>query len=288
MSHAHEGLLEQLAANSAPYHDPLARLDWSALAKDGWWLPPDALSLSGVAAFEAQPEAVKRCLSRLEFTGFIHSGIWLESIFIERIARSLRGSRSTAELAYNLHEMREECGHSLMFLKLMETSGLHPPGLWSGRPWLADMLGRRAPVDSLFFWAAVVVGEEIPDKLNRHIRNHGREFVDPVILQMCTLHVIDEARHIAHARESLKDRLTGVSAAYKRLLTPLIQTVLRQFSQTFYLPAPEVYEMAGLGPGSHWARLARTNGRRQAFMQQCASPTLHLLREHGFPLRDLY
>jgi hypothetical protein len=33
-------LLEQLSANSVPYRDPLAVLDWRALNLERYWLPP--------------------------------------------------------------------------------------------------------------------------------------------------------------------------------------------------------------------------------------------------------
>jgi hypothetical protein len=284
MAHADTPLLEQLNINSSPYRDPLTHLDWAQLSTSDYWLPPSAISLHGVEEFERLPEQSKRRLSQYEFVGFIQAGLWLESIFLERLGKSLKQPRGLAEYAYHLHEIREEAGHSLMFLRLMETSGLHLPGTWQKRPRFADFIGRHAPLNTTLFWLAVVLGEEIPDKLNRHVRVRGDAALNPLIRQMCTLHVIDEARHIAHARSALETGLRHSSALRKRLLTPVINLLLKQFIGTFYLPRPEIYELAGLTPGRKWRQLARANPVRQEFISTCINPTLHLLREHGFKL----
>lgn len=285
MAHAELSLLEQLSTNSSPYHDPLTRLDWAALDTAAYWLPADAISLHGLREYDELPEAVRIRLSQYEFIGFIHAGIWLESIFIERLSRNLKHTQSDQELAYYLHEIREEAGHSLMFLKLMEKSGLHLPGVWRSRPRLADFLGRHAPINTTLFWLAVTIGEEVPDRLNRYIRIQGEHGVDPVIRQMCTLHIIDEARHIAHARSALEASLARTSSLERKLLTPLLNLLIRQFVQTFYLPKADVYELAGLNRGRHWRELARRNPARHDFIQKCINPSLNLLRGHGFAIR---
>ena len=281
MSSASSRLHRQLNQNSTPYQDPLGRLAWESLDANAWWLPQAAVSLAGVADFEAQPEEVRRRLSRLEFLGFLDAGLWLEGIFMERIARSLSSSGTTAERMYHLHELREEAGHSLMFLQLMEKSGLHLPRQGVSRPWFIDLLGRRLPPRGALFWLSVVVGEEVPDRLNRAIRTLAVHGVDPLVRQMCTLHIIDEARHIAHARDALEHALASASPARRRLLTPLADALIRRFLDTFYLPAPAVYELAGLTPGRRWRELARRNPARHDFVRECVAPTLNYLRRLG-------
>ena len=282
MAHAELSLLEQLSTNSSPYHDPLSHLDWSSLNTSDYWLPLSAISLHGVAEFEALPEQTKKRLSQYEFTGFIQAGLWLEAIFVERLGKNLKKTHALAEHAYYLHEIREEAGHSLMFLKLMEKSGLHLPGIWQQRPRFADFMGRHAPVNTTLFWLAVVIGEEIPDKLNRHVRVHGDNSLNPLIKQMCTLHIIDEARHIAHARSALEANLSTTNLIKKQLLTPIANLLIKQFVRTFYLPKPEIYELAGLTPGIEWQTLARSNPFRKEFIAQCVNPTVNLLQSHGF------
>lgn len=284
MAHAELSLLEQLNDNSSPYHDPLTHLDWAALSTDDYWLPRAAISLHGIPEFEALPDATKKRLSHYEFIGFIQAGLWLEAIFVERLGKNLKNTQALAEHAYYLHEIREEAGHSLMFLKLMEASGLHLPGAWQQRPRFADFMGRNAPVNTTLFWLAVVIGEEVPDKLNRYVRVHGDESLNPLIRQMCTLHIIDEARHIAHARNALEESLKNAGPLQKMLLTPIVNLLIKQFVRTFYVPRAEVYELAGLSPGTQWRNRARANRARQEFISQCVNPTLHLLERHGFRL----
>lgn len=271
-------LLTQLGQNSEPYRDPLTQLDWSKLSLDEPWLPDSALSLSGLPEFEAQAARVKLRLSQYEFLHFIEAGLWLEAIFIRRLASSLRHATSRAEYAFHLHEIREEAGHSLMFLKLMAQSGLHLPAMKPPR--VANWLGGHLPVDSALFWLAVTLGEEVPDKLNRHIRLHG-ESVNPLIRQMCTLHLMDEARHIARARTELETRAANMARLTRVMLRPIAALLIRQFARRFYLPQPMVYELAGLTPGVEWQRRARTNPARITFVRQALNPTVNALARCG-------
>ena len=285
MAHAEISLLEQLSTNSSPYVDPIARLDWRALDMSRPWLPAEAVSLYGLPAYAALPEAVRIRLSQFEFIGFIQSGIWLEGIFIERLSRNMRHTISAQELAYYLHEIREESGHSLMFLELMEKSGIHMPGAWRNRPFVTDFLGRYTPLHSTLFWLAVTIGEEIPDHLNRFIRTQGNGVVCPVVRQMCTLHIIDEARHIAHAHSALDASLKRAGKLRRNILTPLLNLMIKQFAYTFYLPSKDVYEMAGLTPGYQWRTMAQNNPARQQFVRKCLNPTINRLRELEFDVR---
>jgi len=277
-------LVERLSRNSTPYHDPVANIRWEQLSTEQFWLPPEAVSLHSVPAFMALPVETRRCLSQYEFLNFIDAGLWLEGIFMERIARSMRTRHgSLATLKYRLHELREEAGHSLMFLELMERSGLSIPDNRRPRLLLADIFGRRAPMESAGFWMAILIGEEVPDRLNRHIRSHSAG-VCPTIVEMSTSHVIDEARHIAHAREALDERLARLHPLGRMVLKPIMRKLMGQFVEMVYYPAPALYERAGLRPGADWARAARSNPARTAFVDHCVKPTLQLLRSRGLDI----
>lgn len=280
LAHLEDSLLLQLSINSVPYHDPLNKLNWHELSLADFWLPTSAISLHHVPEFAALPIHVKKLLSQYEFLNFLEGGIWLESIFLERISKKLRKLNTEAEYAYCLHEIREEAGHSLMFLKVMEHSGLSLPKARFFRPGFADLLGRHAPADSGLFWLAVLLGEEIPDRLNRYIRLSEDERLNPVIKQLCTLHIIDEARHIAHAKNVLQAYMTHAGRLKKRLLSYVISHALNQFIEIFYFPGAAIYESAGLTPGKKWQELARNNFRRN-FVVECMNPTLRFLAQLG-------
>lgn len=276
-------LAEQLSRSSTPYRDPVADIPWDALDRKPYWLPPEAISLYGVPAFMALSEDQRQRLSQYEFLNFIEGGIWLEGIFMERIARSTRNTADRQALKYRVHELREEAGHTLMFLELMERSGLRAPSTRHPHLLLTDLFGRYAPLESLAFWMAMVVGEEVPDRLNRYIRSHDN-VVSPAIATMCKLHMVDEARHIAYARSELEKRISGLRGWQRALLTPVMRKLIQQFVRVFYYPAPAVYSLAGLSAREDWAALARDNPHRNAFVRRTLGPTLQLLQHHGFAI----
>lgn len=277
-------LLEQLCRNSVPYNDPLTRVNWGALTHASFWIPEEAMSVFGLPEYHALPLQQRQALSHYEFMNFIEAGLWLEGLFMERIARSLRNTRQRPmEVAYQLHELREEAGHSLMFLELLSRHGPLRPNTRFHRWNLANMVARHAPFESVVFWVAVLIGEEVPDRMNRFIRNRRAE-ICPTIYDMVTTHIVDEARHVAHARDNLDVRLGQLPNWKKRLFRPFIDQVFREFVDMFYFPGPRVYELAGLHDGARWAKQARTNPHRHRFVDNCVDSSLRGLRQHGLSL----
>ncbi len=279
-------LIELLNRSSTPYADPLERIEWESLnTQQGWWLPKGAMSLSGLPEYESLPESQRILLSRLEFINFIEKALWLEGIFMERISRALGDSLGDpTATTYRLHELREEAGHSLMFLELIRHSGLTLSPDMFHRPKLATWVGRFSPSDSAAFWIAVLIGEQVPDQMNRYIRRHRKE-ISSAIYDVITVHAIDEARHIAHAKETVE---TGMHSGWRVLMglyPALLNRIFRQFVHAFYFPSPKLYELAGLKDGKQWQARALTNPERIAFVDQCVQPTKEYLADHGIHLK---
>ena len=282
MPSADVSLIRQLAANSNPYRDPLTAIDWSQLNTDSFWLPQSALSLYGLAEYDTLSEAVKKRLSQYEFLNIACCGLWLEGLFLRRTGGRLDPALAPAEYAYCLHEIREEAGHSLMLMQVIEKSGLPlPAGAWR-KPRLADFAARHLPANGALYWLATMITEELPDRLNRYVRSHAQEALNPAIRQMCTLHVIDEARHIAFAREQLDAMLAGRRVAW---CAPLVDLLLREFGAALYFPGAAFYELAGLTHGAWWSKMARRNPARALFVRECTGPTLRLLEKYGIRIR---
>ncbi len=283
MQNADHALLRQLSENSQRYRDPLAAVDWSRLDADSFWLPESALSLHGLAAYDDLAPDVRRRLSQYEFINVMYSGLWLERVFMQRLSRRLTAGLPRAEYQYFLHEMREEAGHSLMFLRAIEAAGLEvPAGAWQP-PRVADWLARRAPAGGVLFWAATVVAEDVPDKFNRHLRTING--INPAVRDICTVHCIDEARHIAAARAQLEAALSVLPRPLLALLNPLLRLLVRQHARVFYLPPAQFYELSGLTHGERWRRMALHNPARRDFIRERLAPTLHLLEACGFRLQ---
>jgi hypothetical protein len=284
MSQSRSQLLDQLSRNSTPYADPLLRVDWDALSLDDFWLPEAALSLYGLDEYAGLDRRRRLALSHYEFLSFLEGALWLEALFMERIGRYMsRYDPDLSRASYRLHELREEAGHSLMFLEFMRRSHLPLPRGRFRRLDLANLIGRYAPFDSAAFWVAVLIGEEVPDRMNRLIRKH-KDSISPTVHDLITVHLIDEARHIAHARETLDNQVRRLGRFERALYRPLMNRVFGQFVRAFYYPAPRVYALAGLGDGRRWARLARRNPHRVEFVDGCISTAVGVLRQHGFAL----
>lgn len=280
-----DAVLRQLNAASESYRDPLAAVDWTRLSLDSWWLPPDCLSLTGVAAFEALPESSRRRLSRYEFLHWLHVGLWLERLFLARTARALAGNAAPLDYAARLYELREEASHSLLFLKFMEIAGVHLPQAAFLPPRLLTLLGWLAPAGSLLFRLAVVIGEEAPDKFNRRIRAQ-RHLIDPVVARVVSLHAIDEARHVARGRLLAEEGLARVGGLRRALLARILGRLVGPFARTLFLPAPALFELAGLGDGRRWYGLASANPERLALMRACLAPTLDWLARQGVVITE--
>ena len=282
MQNADHALLRQLSENSQRYRDPLAAVDWARLDRDAFWLPETALSLYGLAAYEDLALDVRRRLSQYEFINVMHAGLWLERVFMQRLTRRLTAVLPREEYEYFLHEMREESGHSLMFLRAIGAAGLAVPAEAWRPPALADWLARRAPAGGVLFWAATVVAEDVPDKFNRHLR--ALDGINPAVRDICTVHCIDEARHIAAARAQLEAALQPLPRALPALLSPLLRLLVRQYARVFYAPPAQFYGLSGLPHGEHWRRMALRNPVRQALVRERLASTLHLLEGYGFRL----
>lgn len=272
-------LVAQLSRNSTPYIDPLSRIDWDSLSHDSWWLPEEAISLYGVPEYMALPEKQRRQLSHYEFLHLTEAGLWLEAIFMERISCSVKNSKgNTAKLIYHLHELREEAGHSLMFLELIQRSGLQRPPTEFYRMRFANWLARYMPFESAIFWMAVQIGEEIPDRMNRFIRTHA-DGLCQTTYDITKIHIIEEARHIAHAKEMVAHALRVMPAWQRRIFSLATKKLFRQFVSAFYYPQAGMYELAGLTPGHDWAKMAKNNPRRKQFVDACLQTALKELRE---------
>ncbi len=283
MPDADHALLRQLSENSRRYRDPVATIDWARLDTTGFWLPEPALSLYGLPEYETLAQDVRQRLSQYEFINVMHAGLWLERVFMQRMSRRLDAGLPRVAYEYFLHEMREEAGHSLMFLEAIARSGLDvPPDAWRP-PRLADWLARRAPAGGALFWAATVIAEDVPDKFNRHVRTS--DGINPVVREICTLHCVDEARHIAAARVQLETALQRLPRLTRRLLNPVVRQLFRQYVRVFYTPPAKFYELAGLTHGARWHRLALGNATHAAFVAELLAPTVRMLKGYGFNIR---
>jgi hypothetical protein len=233
-----------------------------------------------VPEFDALAPDVRQRLSQYEFVNVMHCGLWLEGIFLQRMSRRLWPGMPREEHEYLLHELREEAGHSLMFLRAIEAGGLSlPDGSWRA-PRVASALGRFAPAGSGLFWLAMMIGEDVSDKFNRYVRSQS-DAINPAVRQICALHVVDEARHISAARRKLESALAGAGVMRRQLLSAAARLLLWQMARAFYFPPARFYVLAGLGSESDWRRAALRNSARRQFVAERLAPTVRALESCG-------
>jgi hypothetical protein len=277
-----QALLRQLSENSERYRDPLTVVDWGALSTDEDWLPEEAISLSGLPEFTDIPVDIRRRLSQYEFINTLFAGLWLERLFMQRLAARLGSDLPDSVREYFLHEIREESGHSLMFLKTLRLSGLVVDHNAWRAPRLADWLARFAPSRGTLFWAATVIAEDVPDKFNRYIRH--ADGINLGVRQIASVHSVDEARHIAAARSHLEQAAAALSPVARRVLTPVLRILLKKYVSAFYQTPVRFYELAGLTHGDWWRRRAAACPYRRQFVAERLAPTYRVLSECGFDI----
>lgn len=281
--------MRPVAEHPTRYDDPLARIDWRSVDLECWWLPPQALSLTGVAEFEALPVAVRRRLSQFEYAHLLAAGLWLESVFIERLSRLAFKTHEVARRLRYLEEIREEAGHSLMFVELMRRGGFALDDTRGIGLRLADVLGRAIPSGSALFWVLVVIGEELIDRLNhRLLRGIEDVTLSAVVYHIAQIHVRDEAAHVAYARTHCDEAARRLNAGQRALFSPLLSRLLDVYATYAYFPPAVVYERAGLTPGAHWRMRARNNSLRRRHAAEMLRPTLEFLRRIGWNVSSRY
>ena len=277
--------LEQFA--STRYEDPLARIDWGAVDRDCWWLPPQALSLAEVAPFEALPLKTRQGLSQLEYVHLLQAGLWLESHFMARMTRLAHRTVDIGRRRRLLSEVREEAGHSLMFVELLDRSGYGVEVDRSPSVRLIDTLGRLLPTDSALFWAMTVVAEELPDRLNRRLRRGVQDAtLSAVVYRIADIHLRDEAQHAAYSRTQLKAASERTSRLLRAVLSPFLSLAVDLYARYVCFPPAALYERAGLLPGTTWRRLALANPVRQQQVRELLAPSLAFLRRNGWRVRS--
>ena len=265
--------------SARPYEDPLARIDWSGVDRDCWWLPPEALSLAGVTKFEALPLEARRRLSHYEYAHLLDTGIWLEALFVERLARLVRRTRDFERCSGYLAEIREEAGHSLMFIELARRSGVALPTRRGAALRFAEALGRGVSSGSALFWAMVVIGEELPYRLTRRLERGVEDVtISAVVYRIAQLHGRDEASHAAFARLRCEEETRRLPGWRRALLSPALSRALNAFSTYLYFPRTAVYRCAGLPSRIHWRSLALRNPERRQQVRAMLRPTVEFLR----------
>ena len=179
----------------------------------------------------------------------------------------------------NRQEVREESGHSLMFLEMIERAGLSDVALL-GPTALLSWVAHRLRPEHPEFWAMVFIGETVTDTFAMGaLKASARESapICPVARQVLAFHHREEARHIAAARVLLEGGVARMTPARRRLFAWTVRFLLGRFLRATLYPTPASLDAAGLDEPQALAATARACPRRRRLAQACAAPALEFL-----------
>ncbi|MCU1449218.1 MAG: hypothetical protein JWP02_1388, partial [Acidimicrobiales bacterium] len=166
-------------------------------------VPDELLSVAGLGL--DLTAAQKATLAREELASVIRVGILFEAVLMAGFAYQLALSADVtdARFTYALHEIGEETRHSRLFARLVSQLDPKQKNPMDSRlaarfrsAALPLLLRRPATLD-----AFVLVGEEIPDLLQKQMAEHTD--TDEYVRAVSRYHRQEEARHLAFARTTV-------------------------------------------------------------------------------------
>jgi hypothetical protein len=174
-----------------------------------------------------------------------------------------------AEARVMLQEVREEAGHSLMFVEMIDRAGL------GGVPLLGDIrllsrVAHRLHPDGAEFWAMVYIGESVTDSFALAALRADAGAMCPLAREVLQFHHKDEARHIAAARTLLKTRVGAMSAPRRWLFRATLKFLLRRFLAATLYPTEASLRAMNIPDPAGAARAAARSPERHAFAEECA------------------
>ncbi|MDP3939315.1 MAG: diiron oxygenase, partial [Deltaproteobacteria bacterium] len=215
---------------------PIEDIDWSVpidIESEHRYLPEKFISLNGTALYASMSEREKKLLSLYEAVSYFSTGIWLENMLMYGFLYKLYAmDYSDPDTRYMLHEVGEEANHSIMFHEFVRRVGLgYSPARWHNRV-LGRIGARQIPTVNMYlFFIGILAGEEPPDHFARAAREDDR--VHPLVRRITEIHSIEEARHIAYAREFLAKRYHEANRFQKlhaRIAAPIsVRVVVGEF-----------------------------------------------------------
>lgn len=173
--------------------DPAFELaDDDPLAKTSWYqsLPQERKAKLGLMRI------VTAAKIGLEFENVLKRGLLEYAFHLKNNDPSFR---------YIMHEVTEECQHSMMFQELVNRSNLDIKGLDKLTKFASYFVVLQAIFFPELFFLFVLGGEDPIDYVQRQMLKKGNNH--PLIERIMKIHVTEEARHLSFARHYLKNRV---------------------------------------------------------------------------------
>jgi hypothetical protein len=238
-----EGIAARLLRAAARRsYNPDTDIEWPAsIANDRFFLPEHRVSLYGTRLWSRMSPEQRILLSRHEVASMAQAGVWFELILGQLLIRFIYDEDYVSQhTRWALTEIADECRHSAMFARLVDTLVGHehrpePLTIFLGR--FLKTVGN--PVEG---FADILIAEEILDMIQREAMVD--QSIQPLIRAVSQLHVTEEARHVKFARDELARRVGRMNRA--QLLRARTIVAVSAVVVTDALVCPSCYAAAGL------------------------------------------
>ena len=256
--------------------DPDTDIAWPDVVRDDrYFIPEHRVSLYGTRLWAGMSQPQRIALSRHEVSSMAQAGVWFELILGQLLIRFIYDEDFTSQhTRWALTEIADECRHSSMFARLVETldGTQHHPGRRT------MFLGRlmKTIADPVEGFADILIAEEILDMYQRETMADAS--VQPLVRAVSRLHVIEEARHVRFARDELARRVQRLSRFQRervRLVVAIAAAVVAGA-----LVTPGCYAAVGLDPREA-LHVARTSPVRRESLRWAASKLTAYFTEIG-------
>lgn len=233
----------QLSVRKA--HDPFLDIAWDAPesaidpSDPRFELLPDE-PLGATAWYAAQSPEVRARLGLEFLCQTMRFGIALEtSLSRGLLALSDRTAGGERVSRYVLHEVIEECRHSLMFRTFIERAGCETHGLGGFEAWYSEVVTRNAALFPEMYFVYVLAGEIFIDADNR-MRLAHRARLHPLVARILQIHVTEEARHMRFAERYLTEYIPQVNPVARLSLRATAHIILEGTARVMLCPTPSL------------------------------------------------
>jgi len=256
--------------------DPVVEVDWETpLDKSFHGTSPEWSTLFGTAYWDEMTEEQRKALTRQEAASVASTGIWFEMILQQMMLRDMYAKDVTsAEFQWALTEIADECRHSIMFARGAEK--LEAPNYQPSR--LVIELGRLFKTIAFgeTAYAAILVAEEVLDVMQRDWMRDER--VVPFVRTVNNIHVVEESRHMAFAREETRQRLAESGVVRKQIAGLVVAVAAYAIVNSMW--NKDVYKNAGLDE-KRARREARHNENFHSMLRSSCSGLMEFLSSAG-------
>ncbi|WP_028479657.1 diiron oxygenase [Nocardia sp. CNY236] len=236
--------LRLLSEGSVHRHfDPYKDVDWDNpdyavdVGAERWILPSVNDMIAKHPWYQNLPIDQQIAIGKYRMANIVKVGQQLECVLISGMALyNYSVPNGSPEFEYCTHEMIEEHNHNLMFQEMIDRIGMDVRGL--GWP-LRELKFLGALMASWFpniFFMIVVAGEEPVDHVQKQLLRSSED-IHPIVRNVMSVHLAEEARHISFAHAFLKKHVSGSSRLGKFGLSLVMPIIMRWIGYAIVVPS---------------------------------------------------